>query len=213
MTWYAHHIFAQANQPVLDLFLHHPVLSRGVYWVHDLDAHAWYTPEIQHALPPEGLIVVRPVGDPAADPALLSWHQIGSDTDIALDILSILLGADNRNIGPHETPPLPFLAYLKQTSQTSQTVVAYYYCEMWAGEVGVEYSYVYTPDETAYANKLRPTTPQSLYRYRPNASHEDYVADVVIETLNHFDLVLPTPYFAINTRSFPWERYRVIPND
>jgi hypothetical protein len=214
MTWYAHHIFAQADQRVIDHFIHHPVLSQRVYWVRNLDDHLWPTPDIQHLLSPNGVVIVRPVGerDPDGEAEMISWHQISSDTDISLHIPPAVLQADNSNISAREAPPLPFLQFLKSVSRTTECVIAYYYCCMWAGEVDVEYSYVYTPEETAYANKLEPTSPASFYRYQEAQPRQESIGDVVVETLKHFDCYLPTVYFAPHTRSFPWERYRVVPN-
>jgi hypothetical protein len=214
VTWYAHHIFAQANRRLMEIFLHDSVLSHGVYWVRDLDDHAWFTPEIQHPLPGNGLVVVRPVGEPDAgnEPEMISWHQLSSDSAMPLHIPPTVLQADNPDMGTQETPPLAFLQFLKGVSRATQSVVAYYYCCMWAGEVEIEYSFVYTPEETAYANKLVSTSPASLYRYHEAEPHQQYVGDVVVETLKHFDLYLPTAYFALHTRSFPWARYRVSPN-
>jgi hypothetical protein len=44
--------------------------------------------------------------------------------------------------------------------------------------------------------------------YRTDTQPEEITANVLIKTLQHFDLHLPTLYFAPHTRAFPWKNYR-----
>jgi hypothetical protein len=101
MTWYAYHLFAEASPLLLDKFLAHPVMSKGVYWVRNLNDYPWHDPRVKHELPSNGLVVVRPIGDPASHLAewwktnVISWFDIQGDEAVELNVLPNRLQQDN----------------------------------------------------------------------------------------------------------------------
>jgi hypothetical protein len=82
MTWYAYHLFAEASPSLLDKFLASPVMSKGVYWVRDLTDYPWHDSRVKHDLPPNGLLVVRPICSPSTHEAKWYGNQIISWFDI-----------------------------------------------------------------------------------------------------------------------------------
>lgn len=48
-----------------------------------------------------------------------------------------------------------------------------------------------------------------LLAYRPGEPGVMKTADALVETMKHLGLDLPTPYFALHTRSFPWHQHKV----
>src|SRR6185436_11230713 len=111
MTWYAYHLFAEASPLLLDKFLASPAMSKGVYWVRDIKDYPWHDSRVQHNLPPNGLIVVRPIADPNSHFAewfknnVISWFEIQGDETVELNITPNKLQQDNSDYSLEEYPP------------------------------------------------------------------------------------------------------------
>jgi hypothetical protein len=200
MTWYAHEIICQPTPELLAELRAHPVLSQGIYWVRDLDDFQWFRPEVQHRLPEGGLVFVRPLCAPYS--RQFEWHGI----DNPIDWFEVnpsaswqdLMMADREE--PSQ-PPKDLRIFLRQLSYNTGTTVAFYQCEMWGGDIEFEKAWVYTPDETTYSH---PTNDIEGFGSFPDDDYQPLIA-----MLKHFGLYLPTTYFALHTRSFPWARYKV----
>jgi hypothetical protein len=215
MTWYAHHLFAQPSEQVLDRLLGNPVVSKGVYWVRDISDHPWHAPEVIHGLPPGGLVVVRPICDPSAHCAtwykepIISWFDVHGPKDVSIYVTPGQVWQDIPEADPKDYPPLPFLKYLKDLSEETNSTVAFYHCFTWGGDTEVEYSWVFLPDETVYYGIDFREFPNRVVEYRKRGGKTEKKTWVLVETLAHFSLRLPTPYFALHARSFPWEISKV----
>jgi hypothetical protein len=197
MTWYAHEIICQPTPEILAELRAHPVLSKGIYWVRDLDDFQWFRPEVRHGLPEDGLVIVRPVSSPQGFEGcyddkvpILSWHLDSIVTDEKSE-------AEDQVFNPPDT----LKHFLRNLSRKTSSVTAFYQCVMWAGIVDWETSWVYTPEEFIYAHPAN--APDAIFAI-PEHDHQPLIA-----LLRHFGLYLPTTYFALHTRSFPWARYKV----
>lgn len=216
MTWFANHIFALPSDGLLKYLSNHPELSRNIYWVKDISNHNWYDAATKHDLPKDGFVVIRPVGDPNGvyaswdtdEQPLISWDEFLEKVPIELEILPAHIYQDQLDFNSSDYPPVSFLQHLKFLSQTAKTTIAYYHCAMWGGDVELEYSWVFDTSETMYSfisfNKEKPR----LAEYCSNKPKVEKIGDVLVETMKHFDVNLPTPYFALHTRTFPWHIHK-----
>ncbi len=216
MTWFANSIYAIPTKDILQILADDPVLSERIYWVRDLSDHKWPDPKRQHDMLSSGLLVVRPVGDPdghyafwyQSEQSVGSWSTLTETADMDLEILPSQVHQDNQDFNLTNYPPVPFLKWLKRLGNVTKTIIAYYHCTMWGGDVEIEYSWVFMPNEIAYSFVSYDGNTPRLIEYHPNKPRETRMGDVLVETMKHFGLNLPTPYFALHTRSFPWHQYK-----
>jgi hypothetical protein len=216
MTWFAHHIFAIPAKGTLKTLTDNSVMSKSIYWVRDLSGHQWFDPKKQHDLPSGGLLVIRPVGDPDGhytfwyedEESIVSWPAFEEADDTEIAILPSQVHEDNPDFNLIDYPPASFLKWLKQLSIITKTTTAYYHCEMWGGDIEIEHSWVFTPDEIVYLFVPSDENSVKLMEYHPGKPRKVKTGNVLVETLKHFGLNLPTPYFALHTRSFPWHKYK-----
>ena len=216
MTWFAHHIFTLPTKGMVKRLDKNSVLSKSIYWVRDLSEYKWFDPKTQHDLPSGGLLVIRPVGDPdgqysfwyKGEESIVSWLSFKGANDTEIEIVPSQVHEDNPDFNLSDYPPISFLKWLKGLSVVTKTTTAYYHCEMWGGDVELEYSWVFTPNEVVYSFVSFDENTSKLIEYRPDKPKETKKGDVLVETVKHFGLNLPTPYFALHTRSFPWHKYK-----
>lgn len=217
MTWYAYHLFAEASPPLLDKFLASPVMSKGVYWVRNLTDYPWHDSRVKHDLPSNGLLVVRPICSPSTHEAkwygnqIISWLDIQGDGTIELNILPDWLQRDNPDYNLEAYPPQAFLKYLKQLSIDNKTTLAFYHCSMWGGSTDIEFAWVFeNGNEIAYSGKEFRESPNTLKEYRQNGESIERKGDVLIDMLSSFSIKLSSPFFALHTRNFQWESFKMV---
>lgn len=216
MTWFANSIFAEPKPAVIASLCTSPEMAQGLYLVKDLADFQWFDPQVRHGLPAEGLLVGREVcdlGSPAArwhaDKAI-SWHAlVGPATVPVLQpevILSSPALADSDLALLQEVfPPIEFLRYLKWLNLTSQSLVSYYACATWGGEVEVEFAWVFTEMDRLYIFRDHET----VLVYGAKHSVEVVPGTVLNLVLRHYGIDLPSQYFALCTRAFEWNLYRI----
>ena len=216
MTWYAYHLFAESSQALLEEFLDNPVMSKGVYWVRDLTDYPWHDARVTHGLPPNGLLVVRPIADPSSHDTefyrehVISWFDIKGNEATKLSVSPNLLHQDNSDYELEAYPPPAFLKYLKQLSIEHKSAIAFYHCSMWGGDTDIEFAWVFkNGDEVAYSGLGFRGLPNKVKEYRQNGKSIEREGDVLVETLSHLSINLPSPFFALHTRSFEWESFKV----
>ncbi len=216
MTWYAYHLFAEASTPLLDKFLANPVMSKGVYWVRNLTDYPWHDSKVKHGLPSNGLLVVRPVGDPSSHYAewyknqIISWFDIHESETIELSILPNLIQQDNPDYNLEAYPPQAFLKYMKQLSIYNKTTLAFYHCSMWGGDTDIEFAWVFkNGDEVAYSGMEFRDFPNTIKEYRQNGEIIERKGYVLTDMLSNFSVNLPTPFFALHTSNFQWESFKI----
>lgn len=78
---------------------------------------------------------------------------------------------------------------------------------MWGGDVEFEASWVFTPAQHTYITQpgkepeVRSVDEQGVEVVEPG--------DALRKGLAHLNIHLPTGFFALHTRAFPWGQYRV----
>src|SRR5438034_10537819 len=206
MTWYANNLYVPATARALQVLRAKPTLQRFLVLVQSLEGFAWHTPDVQHGLGPIGLAVVRPLG-PTEDHSSAwygepvhpwdSLHPLTSSRDAAA------------HVEEEHAPPVSLLQFIKELSAEAGAPVLYYASFMWGGDVEFEASWVFTPAQHTYITQSSPSE-ESKVRFVDEQGNELVVlGDALRKGLAHLGIQLPTGFFALHTRSFPWDRYRV----
>lgn len=213
MPWMASQIFARPQDEVLGAFRAETALQGHIYLVDKMETNPWPSDECRHGIPAGGLVVVKEIrwweyededeGDPGqAVPA----DELARSPD-AVPVQNLIL------------PPALFekadaslkgvLSYLKSLSQKTRSPIAFFFCDMHGGTIVTAYLWVFSNTDRFYAegeflnegclgewvDSSKPIRP--LFK------------DVLRSMLLHFDLPLPTPYFALHDSQFPWDKYRL----
>jgi len=128
MTWFAEEILAPARPEVIEEFASFLGYRDSLYVIHEIPPHPWWPDEVRHGVPPEGLLVVRPVGEPGVHDEwhgtpVIPWLPPPGRGAVALQIAPADVKLDD--VSPEVLPPRDFLAYLKHVSATHHAPVAY----------------------------------------------------------------------------------------
>jgi hypothetical protein len=218
VTWYAGHIFAEPSDAVIRELLAFQALAGHMYHVSDLGGHVWHDPEVLHGLPAGGLLVARelcafasPEGEWHGEEAVQWDGRVASftvgPTVIGPSDLNVIVPPylDEEGHSLADTfPPIEFLRFLKSVSQSTRTTVSYFHCSMWGGTTEAAYGFVYGAEDVVFVHRTDGTSTE--YRAFGERERQDDVLRLVLQL---HDLRLPTPYFALHARSFPWSRYRL----
>lgn len=218
MTWYADQVMATASSGVIRAVRADPVLRPFAYHLTNPLDHEWHSAEVVHRLPENGLVVLRPVCDATPDeyPAdwygepVLDWHSFVDRTD-AVPMIDRARVAESCSVASEAVPPIGFLSYLKRLALETQSTFVFYSCSMWGGDVECEYAWLFGDTERALVS-LRPEipgAPRPLAILEPLKPTRVVTGDVLVSTLGHLSLDLPTPFFAPHTRSFAWSKYKL----
>ncbi len=204
MPWEAHNIFVQPNDASRQALLEEPLFKKCIYHVTDLNDFEWYDPKFVHGLPPEGLLVVRlDNSDWCEDPIV--WNELRDFPKYRLKIpISSIVEEDE---SAERFPPLNVSRYLMHLSNSTGAVVANYHGFSWGGPMENEYAFVYSPEETVYVGVE--CEPEIIRIYKPGDKELRREGDVLIESMKHFSLTLPTGYFALHTGQFNWPKYEI----
>jgi hypothetical protein len=203
MTWYADELLLRATPNALAAVRNSRTLAPFAYHVRSVDDHAWFKPEVVHRLPQEGLIVVRPICGPESHDVgwygepVLKWSEL---TPASADVSALNEGINaqlSAYLDEDSQPSIAFRSALAEFAKQLQEPVVYYACGMWGGDIEYEYALVYNPDESLLATK--PTLPPD----------RDGLEDSLRAALGALSLELPTGYFALHTRAFPWESHKL----
>lgn len=180
MSWHANEILLRATPRALALISTSQTLRPFSYHVRSLAGHAWYRKEHEHSLPEEGLLVIRPVGTAVSFEA--------SDTaSLSAEVTNELVTYLD---GEAQPPPAPLRQALAGMAATLDQAVIYYACRMWGGDIDYEYCLSYSPSEALLVTK-------------PGGE------DSLRLGLEKVGLQLPTRYFALHTREFPWDTHKL----
>lgn len=176
-----------------------PTLKPFSYVIKSLDDYAWYSPEHKHTVSDQGLLIIRPVFPEDRRPAL-NWQSLvssaaGDETpdDDMTEALRKYLDDDAGG------PPAALRRFMGTLAEEMGNPVLYYSCSMWAGSVESEFCLAYTP-----AERLFTTDADS-----PNTEQH---ADALRAGLALIDVHLPSRFFALHTRDFPWDAHRLVGN-
>ncbi len=220
MTWYAHHLFVEASQATIERLLRDPFLASGVHRIPDVSNFPWHDPRVKHELPPDGLVVVRPICDPDSHAAewyrqpVISWFAMQGPESANLEVNPERLQRDFPEHPPADDyPPASFLKYIKNLSAECKAGMAFYQCAMWGGETDLECAWVFGPEEIAYSATGLLEHPNKIIQYSGNGEKVEEKGYVLTKALAHLRIQLPTPFFALHTRSFPWQQYKLARKD
>ena len=203
MTWCADEIILLATPMALRLVSASPQWAPFSYVVRSLDSHEWHTREVQHTLPAEGLIFIRPVGSVSSGDLdwygapMLDWTAISGELGAAAQLDRQVTEQLSSYLHDDLLPPPAFRTAMASLAMTLQQVVIYYRCFMWGGDVESEYCLVYKPTESLFITK------SSLPPDNPG------VEDALRAGLSQLGLELPTGYFAPHVSSFPWQAHKL----
>ena len=211
MTWFANEILAPAVPGLVDEFGAFAGYREAVHVIRSLDSYRFHDDTVRHGLPPEGLLVVRPVGEPSElqdwyDEQVIPWLAPPGWAlrELALSPAQVSQVAS----GVEQLPPETFLQALKHLASTHGTTVAYAYFSTWGGTNELEYAWVFGSIETVLINTSRDDTHLLLSEgVRPREVDRN-----LLEALfSSLGVELPTSFFAPHTRRFPWNDYLIVP--
>lgn len=208
MTWYAGHVFASPEDKAFQAIAHHPAFRAGLYHVRpsDLENFPWHKDEVRHSLPEKGLLVIRefcPDGGHEAEwhgeDAIL-WEEFSRPNNI--DILY----PDAKHNYMDTEPPLGFLQLWKTISLETNSIISFYRSIWWGGEPDAQYGWVFGKEDKLYIEDAN----HKSWELSSNAEPIQRDSSALKLLLEHHGVSLPTSFFALHERSFPWHKYKVI---
>jgi hypothetical protein len=102
------------------------------------------------------------------------------------------------------------LQFLHELSITVESPVLYYSSFMWGGDVEFEASWVFAPQQFTYITQIEGCAEPTVRCIDDVGRESIEVGDALQKGLLHLGVDLPTGFFALHTRGFPWEDYRVL---
>lgn len=215
MTWFANYIFAEPKPSVISEFCNVPEVSNGLYLVKNLDSFKWFDPSVRHGLPPGGFLVGREICNPEAsaaewhDDEIIAWHSFAGPEHIRVieprGVISREVDKVERAHLNEVLPPIEFLRFLKSISLNTGSVVGFYSCATWGGAIEEEFAWVFDKEDKIY----RFRDERTILEFGEDGSRKMMNGMVLNLLLSHFGLELPSRYFALCTRSFNWEKYKI----
>lgn len=148
MIWHTSEILARPSLRLRAALAQIPDLKGFTYLLHGTlpvvseRARSW------DGLPEEGLLVVRPIGDPTwmkvEDGPVRSWHD-WPGPGARLDNAPGMIERGSLDDETEVYPPAAFLGVLKLLARQTETTLAYYYGATWGGDVDIEHSWLFGP--------------------------------------------------------------------
>ena len=251
MTWYAQQVFAQPLDGVIAAFREVPRLADAIYHVphlRDMESVEQVQDGVTFGggemvplhrpgrrgpkLPPGGLLVVRELCGSTDDHCAewfggdgVCWDGLGAASSASEDPLLQFktVFADAPDWWPTVAPPVSLLLQLQSIAHGTRSVVAYYACHMWGGDVECNFAWVWDGEKRSScfyraivsANKKGIeatgfyTDLTGVYAVDRSGRHEILDGDVLTLVLLHFGLMLRDGYFELHTRGFPWHKYKL----
>lgn len=251
MTWYAQQVFAQPHDDVIAALQAIPDFANAIYHVPHLremefeeqvvdgvilgddgpvDLHR--TVRRGPMLPAEGLLVVRELCG-SGDGHCAEWF--GEDAVFWDTTGDVLPASDDTSLQydigfanapdwwPSVAPPTAMLRQLQALADTTKSMIAYYACHMWGGDIECNFGWVWDGQRQSacfYRGVVATdadgkevtgfyTDLTGAYVVDPTGRRLIVNGDVLTLILLHFGLLLRDGYFELHTRSFPWDKYRL----
>jgi len=203
MTWYADEILLRATPKSLGAIAAEPALAAHAYHVTSLEGFPWFNPKWFHALPAEGLLVLRPVCGVKSHGAewhgtrILEWNSLSLESSVQFEPDPLVTAQLAEYLDEDSLPPLRLRRAVAAISAQVEEPVFYYACGMWGGDIDYEYALMYGLAESLCVAKsgLPPD--------------RDGVEDALRVGLRHVGVELPSSFFALHTRDFPWSSYKL----
>lgn len=242
MSWYASQIFAKPTPSIVAAFCSVKVFSEGIYHITNpqrdnrgkKDSCLPY--EKPSTTQPKGLLIVREVCNPRSSTAEWFKHHnewaTRTNNGYKWPIISWedLVGPSNAEVMipaklPQSCPPVEFLRFLKGISNSTSTVVSYYYCHTGGCSMGPCFSWVFGKEDRVYVydNKRHVTIEYqdsdkinvllihgaSGDNQKPVYNPENHVLPL---TLKHHGFISKGFHFEPHTSYFDWEEHRLTCN-
>lgn len=214
MTWYATEVLARCNASLIAAVKSEPALAAHSYLISEPIEYHLNGSDFTFVPPEGGLLVIRPICDPEThcaewhEETVLSWHSLSESSRIEV-IPPNALGEHVDDDTLAELPPVTFLAYLKQLSIRTGAHLVFFHCFMWGGDTEFEYLWLFGEREEA-AIVVEPGVKSKVARVGVGCSIHLQQADLLSEALAYLGAPLPSPFWILHTRGFPWERYKLL---
>lgn len=216
VTWYASQIMTTGAPSILAAIKRNPLFTDHVFRVGNPIHHDWHTREVEHSVPDDGLVFIRPICDPADHIAewhgddLLSWERFRDASGEEVILTAHSIAKRRTELVATGFTSADVLRVAKKLSTDANVPVAFYYCFCWGGDVEVEYAWIFDGSERVLIRQTEAVPPavNRLLEIDVNTEtvHDD---DVLVRTLRSLSCDLPTPFFAPHTRGFPWDQHRL----
>ncbi|MDX7998492.1 hypothetical protein FE394_04600 [Xenorhabdus sp. Reich] len=198
MSWRIDELLLLATPKALKRIKSDIQLQKFAYFIPHIDDYDWCHPEHRHNLPPEGLIIIRPVcSGESAD----KYHHtfLNSDGMNTIELNTSFLAETKGKIVP-EAPKIKqsFREFLVHFSRRIETPVLYYSMSTWGGTFDYELSFLYQPEETFYSS---PTHFEPVVSDKQENALIEGLAGIGITTFG---------YFAPHSSEFEWNRYKLV---
>jgi hypothetical protein len=207
MTWYAHNLYLQATATALNILKNKPNLLPFLYLVPNLDELTFPISTLKHTLCPDGLIVIRPIGPTQVHSSewyaqpVLPWESLQPAT--SFPVLET-------HVEEEFAPPVGLLQFIKELSIEVSAPVIYYSSFMWGGEIEFEAAWAFTPLQHTYISCIPPDDGPQVRVIEEQGEEVMLPGDALKKGLEHINIYLPSSFFALHTRCFPWEDYHVV---
>ena len=216
MTWYASQIMTTGAPSILAASERNPAFVDHVFHVTNPIHHDWYTPDVKHSVPNDGLVFIRPICDPA-DPSaewhgddLLSWERFANTSGADVILTPQVLAERRSELNAAGFAAADILRIAKKLNTDTNVPVAFYYCFCWGGDVEFEYAWIFDKSERVLIRQIEDVPPDINRLLEIDADTEIIRdEDVLVRMLRSLSCELPTRYFAPHTRGFPWHEHRL----
>ena len=217
MTWYAGYILTSPEKTIIDDLSTIPNIDKNLYKIRDLNNFKWFDKKVKHDLSDEGLLVCREVFNKESTDEAEYYNDefISTDKFVGPENYEVLKPQMVKDILKDEIdvdhfeevcPPINFLRFLKWLNRNNKKVISYYYCATWGGDTEMEFSWTFEDsEEIIFLYK------DDVNTLKLNKSKEKTIInDAVLKlTLLQHKITLPSNYFALCSRSFDWNQYRL----
>lgn len=219
MTWRADEVMIRASRAAVQAVRADALLSPFAHLLPNVlrNPSGATGPRPVDYLPPEGLLVLRPIGNVTHDDTL-SWYQEPvldwgafpgpGDARFEADRLRV---AEATDMAAESLPPTTMLAYLSDLARRTQSALLVYSCSMWGGDVESEQAWVIGKSNLALVNRAQGDSPGQILTMDGTGPIRVVEGDVLSMALEHLGVKLPTPYFLPHTRAFSWREFRLAP--
>ena len=189
------------------------LLAPFAYHVRGALEHDWHRPDVEHGLPEEGLVVVRPICGPEVaawyGEPVLDWSRLKGSAPLSCEPSR---RAAEYGLSDAVFPPATALSFFKGLSERVGVTIVFYGCATWGGDIEAEYAFVFGWSDTAFVALPQNRDADRAARVLVLTEGECSVVsgDVLRLSLAALDFSLPSHYFAPHTRSFPWKDYALV---
>ena len=195
MPWFCSELIAEYKPALLKAWRNVDAFEGRLYHVTDLSGHDFGRKDNKHGLPERGLLFVRNL-EPAP-----WWDDAGGYSLIN----SIPHRGATLTIEYPETHRL-LLQFAKYCSVNFRCTIAHYSAFSWGGPLESENTRLFLPSERQiFRDQERGLTINQAEDGTVSATEKDHLAI----TLEYFDVISPTGYFAPHTRHFDWKRHAI----